>query len=92
MRLCDITNKSIRRYQQRRPDGLSPFKHQRHPDHLNEEIAKLRQILNRANLWHLLADNDGELDSPLGELMWKADASHGMWFRHADSQHRKPAV
>jgi integrase len=78
-RLCDITIESIRRYQQRRSDGLSPFKHQRHPDHVNNEVAKLRKILSRANLWHLLADNYEELDSPLEEprrVMTKREEAH----------------
>jgi hypothetical protein len=34
---------------------------------VNDEVAKLRKILIRANLWHLLADNYEELDSPLEE-------------------------
>lgn len=66
-RLCDITNESIRKYQQRRSDGIPPFKHQRHPAHVNDEVAKLRHILTRANLWHLLVENYEELDSPLEE-------------------------
>ena len=78
-RLCDITNESIRKYQQRRSDGLSPFKHQRHPDHVNDEVAKLRAILTRANLWHLLAGYYEELSSPLQEpkrVMTRREEAH----------------
>jgi hypothetical protein len=45
MRLCDITIESIRKYQRLRSDGHPPFKHRRHPGHVNGEVAKLRQIL-----------------------------------------------
>jgi integrase len=78
-RLCDITNESIRKYQRLRSDGLSPFKHTRHPDHVNDEIAKLRQILTRANLWHLIADNYEELRSPFEQprrVMTKKEEAH----------------
>lgn len=78
-RLCDISNESIRKYQQRRSDGLPPFKNHRHPDHVNDELAKLRNILTRANIWHLLADNYEELDSPLEEprrVMTRREEAH----------------
>ena len=64
MRLCDITNESIRSYQRKRSDGLPPFKHHRSPDQVNDEVGKLQKILGRANLWHLLADNYEPLDTP----------------------------
>jgi integrase len=78
-RLCDITNEGIRKYQRRRSDGHSPFKHQRHPDHVNDEIGKLQKILIRANLWHLLADGYEPLDTPFEEprmVMTKKEESH----------------
>jgi integrase len=79
MRLCDMTNESIRKYQRLRSDGLPPFKHRRHPAHVNDEVAKLRQILIRANLWHLITDNYEELDTPLEEprrVMTKREEAH----------------
>ena len=78
-RLCDITNESIRKYQRRRSDGHTPFKHQRHPDHVNDEVGKLQKILTRANLWHLLADSYEPLDTPFEEprrVMTKKEESH----------------
>jgi integrase len=78
-RLCDITNESIRKYQQRRSDGRPPFKHQRHPGHVNDEVAKLRKILTQVNLWHLIADNYEELASPFEEprrVMTKKEEAH----------------
>ena len=78
-RLCDITNESIRKYQRRRSDGHSPFRHQRHPDHVNDEVGKLQKILTRANLWHLLADSYEPLDKPFEgprRVMTKKEESH----------------
>ena len=78
-RLCDITNESIRKYQRRRSDGHSPFKLQRHPDHVNNEVGKLQKILTRANLWHLLADSYEPLDTPFEQprrVMTKKEESH----------------
>jgi len=77
--LQDITNESIRKYQQKRSDGLPPFKHHRHPDHVNDEVGKLRLILTRAKLWHLLADNYEELDAPFEQprrVMTKKEETH----------------
>jgi hypothetical protein len=79
MRLCGITNEDIRKYQRRRSDGLPPFKHQRHPDHVNEEVGKLQKILTQANLWHLLAGGYEPLDTPLEEprrVMTKREEAH----------------
>jgi integrase len=79
MRLCDITNESIRKYQQKRSDGAPPFKHHRSPDHVNDEIGKLQKVLGRANLWHLLADGYEPLDSPFEQprrVMTKQEEAH----------------
>jgi integrase len=78
-RLCDITTESIRKYQRLRSDGHPPFKHRRHPGHVNDEVAKLRQILTRANLWHPIAGTYEELDTPLEEprrVMTKREEAH----------------
>jgi integrase len=78
-RLCDITNESIRKYQRLRSDGQPPFKHQRHPDHVNDEVAKRRKILTRANLWHLIADDYEELESPFDQprrVMTRKEEAH----------------
>jgi integrase len=78
-RLCDITNESIRKYQQRRSDGLPPFKNHRHPDHVNDEVGKLQKILMRANLWHLLAGGYEPLDAPFEQprrVMTKREEAH----------------
>jgi len=79
MRLCDVTNESIRKYQQKRSDGVAPFKHHRSPDHVNDEIGKLQKVLGRANLWHLLADAYEPLDSPFEQprrVMTKKEEAH----------------
>jgi integrase len=59
--------------------GLPPFKHQRSPDHVNEEVGKLQKILARANLWHLLADGYEPLDTPFEQprrIMTKKEEAH----------------
>jgi integrase len=79
MRLCDITNESIRSYQQKRSDGARPFKHQRSPGHVNMEVRKLQEILLRANLWHLLADDYERLRKPFDQpkrVMTKQEEAH----------------
>jgi integrase len=77
--LCDITIESIRKYQRVRSDGQPPFKHRRHPAHVNDEVAKLRKILTRANLWHLIADDYEELETPFEQprrVMTKKEEAH----------------
>lgn len=79
MRLCDITADHLEAYQRLRSDGRPPFKFRRHPDHVNDEIAKLRKILTRANLWHKLADNYQDLSSPYEtprRVMTKREEAH----------------
>jgi integrase len=79
MRLCDINSDHVEAYQRLRSDGRSPFKNRRHPDHVNDEVAKLRKILTRANLWHLIADNYQELSSPFEiprRVMTKREEAH----------------
>jgi DNA gyrase/topoisomerase IV subunit A len=79
MRLCDIAVESIRKYQQKRIDGVAPFKHKRSPAHVNEEIGKLQKILSRANLWHLLADGYERLIEPFDQprrVMTKQEEKH----------------
>jgi integrase len=79
MRLCDITNADIRKYQLKRSEGAAPYKHQRSPDHANAELGKLQKILGRANLWHLLADRYEQLDTPFEQprrVMTKQEEAH----------------
>lgn len=79
MRLCDITEEHVHAYQRLRSEGLPPFKHRRHPDHVNDEVAKLRKILTRANLWHLISDEYEELSSPFEtprRVMTKKEEAH----------------
>jgi integrase len=78
-RLCDMTIENIRKYQRLRSDGQPPFKHRRHPAHVNDEVAKLRKILTRANLWHLIADEYEELKAPFEQprrVMTKKEEAH----------------
>lgn len=79
MRLCDITEDHIQAYQKLRAEGLPPFKNERHPDHVNEEVRKLQKILLRANLWHLIADGYEALESPFEQprrVMTKREEAH----------------
>jgi integrase len=79
MRLCDITHEHISNYQQKRSDGVAPFKHRRSPDHVNEEVGKLQRILSRANLWHLVADDYEPLICPFDQprrVMTKQEEAH----------------
>jgi integrase len=79
MRLCDIAHEHIRTYQQKRSDGVTPFKHRRSPDHVNEELGKLQKILSRANLWTPLADSYEPLICPFEQprrVMTKQEEAH----------------
>lgn len=79
MRLRDITNESIRSFQQKRADGARPFRHRRSPGHVNDEVAKLQKILGAADLWHLLADGYERLIEPFDQprrVMTKGEEKH----------------